>query len=318
MIRKTTLVGVLAAAFMVISASALAAEKVTIVSVTAPSHSGSPATLNLIEQANKIQTKYKFAVEFRPGGLETVGMAYAADKPNERVTIVFPGFIDNTENGLAKASDWVPLFSQGDSCWMVVSNLGDEKVGLDSLKGTKELTVGGTGFGNAAHLTSLLIGEKYGIKIRYVVYKSNYDALVTMTSDNTINMLLERVKNVNQFKTKNPRIGMLASSCPTRHPDAPHVKSLLENGLDPVYVFQFIMAHKDMDPVRRKEVTAIFEQATLDIGDAKMREISDLVGVPYMGIKGLTSEQHIEKSFAKVRTVRNKFIPLIEAAKVGK
>lgn len=301
-----------------LSFSVLAAENVAIISTTSPSHSGSPAMLNLVEQANKNQTKYKFSVEFRPGGLETIGLTYAAEKPNERVPIVYPGFIDTTENGLAKASDWVPLFSQGDSCWMVVSNLGDEKVGLDSLKGVKEITVGGTGFGNAAHLTALLIGEKYGIHIRYVVYKSNYDALVQMTSDNSINFLLERVKNVKQFKEKNPRIGMLAASCPTRHPDAPNVKSLPEYGLDAVYVFQFIMAHKDMDPVRRKEVTAIFEQATKDLGDAKMRELSDLVGVQFMGVKGLTSEQHIEKSFDKVRKLRNKFTPQIEAAKVGK
>lgn len=295
-------------------ATANAQENIAFVATTAPSHSGSPAMLALVDQANKNQTKYKFNVEFRPGGLETIGLNYTADRPQSRVAIVYPGFIDTTENKLAKAEDWVPLFSQGDSCWMVVSNLGDEKVGLDSLKGVKEITVGGTGFGNAAHLTALMIGEKYGIKVRYVVYKSNYEALVTMAADNSINFLLERVKNVEQFKAKNPRIGMLAASCPTRHPDAPNVKSIKEYGIDSPYVFQFVMAHKDMDPTRRKEIHDIFVKATADLGDKRMRELSDLVAPQFSNI---SSEKHINDSFNKVRTLRNKFEPKVNAAKQG-
>jgi tripartite-type tricarboxylate transporter receptor subunit TctC len=294
--------------------SATATEKIMVIQTQAASHAGTPQMLKVIEAANTQQKDYQFFIDFRPGAQETLGLHAMLEDPQKRVATIAPGFVESVEMGLINEKDYVSVFSQGDSCWALITNVGDQKKGLMSLEDMrgKEIVVGGTGFGNAAHLTSLMLAEKYGFKVRYIVYKSNYDALVNMAGDNGINMLLERVKNFKGFKEKNNKLQMLGMSCPSRHPDAPDVKTLKESGFNAPYVFQMIVASKDMNMTTQKSIEKIFEQATLTVGQKAIQELSDQNPPIFNKI---SSRQHFDESIVKMKVLRGKFKTQIDASK---
>jgi len=253
-----------------------AKEIITIQSPYSASHSGTPAMQKIIERANQAQSKYSFILEFRPGGEQIIAVKHIHDQPQNRLAIIAPKFVEHVESGRLDLKHYEPIHALGDACWAVISNLGDQKVGIASLKGQKEITVGGVGFGNAAHLTSLQIGEKFAIEARYVPFRSNFDALILMVGDNSINMVLDRVSNFHQFKEKNPKLQMLAMSCPERHPDASHIATLREQGIVAPYVFNITVAHRLMDASRKAELSTILQQATLDVGQSQIQQLSDM------------------------------------------
>ena len=262
--------------FLFFSTIATAKELIAIQSPYSPSHSGTPAMQEIIRQANQSQDRFRFVLEFRPGGEQIIAVKSLNDQPENRLAIIAPKFVEHTQSGRLILDDYVPIHALGDACWAVISNLGDQNIGITSLRGQKEIVVGGVGFGNAAHLTSLEIGEKLGISIRYVPFRSNFDALVLMVGDNSINMVLDRVSNYQQFKEKNPRLGMLAMSCPSRHPDQSQIRTLKEQGIVSPYVFNITIAHKNMDPIKRSEISKILQEATVKVGKTEIQRMSDM------------------------------------------
>lgn len=259
-----------------IFATANAKEIIAIQSPYSAGHSGTPAMQKIIDQANQSQTEYQFILEFRPGGEQIIAVKYIHDRAQTTLAIIAPKFVEHTESGRLNRDDYVPVHALGDACWAVISNLGDQASGISSLRGQKEITVGGVGFGNASHLTSLEMGEKIGFTVRYIPFRSNFDALILMVGDNSINMVLDRVSNYQQFKEKNPRLAILAMSCPSRHPDQPLVQTLKEQGIAAPYVFNITVAHKDMDPIKRSRLSKILQDATEKVGRAEIQKLSDM------------------------------------------
>jgi tripartite-type tricarboxylate transporter receptor subunit TctC len=136
--------------------------------------------------------------------------------------------------------------------------------------------VGGVGIGNAAHLTSLELGEKFGFQVRYIPFKSNFDALVLLISNQGINMVLERVASFQQYRNKNVNLNVLAMSCPKRHPDLPQVLTLGEQGIKTPYVFNITMANLAMPETKRSELSEILNQATKTVGANEIFKSSDM------------------------------------------
>lgn len=258
------------------SSQVLATETITIVSPYSASHSGSPAMFRIIEQANRMQSQYNFVLEFRPGGEQIIAVKHMDEQPQNRVAIIAPKFVEHTVSGRLNIADYDPVWSLGDACWGVITNVGDERRGVDSLKGQQELVVGGVGIGNAAHLTALQLASRYGFTVRYVPFKSNMDALLLMTGDGTVNMVLERVANYQQMKAKNPKLQMLAMSCPTRHPDLPNVKTLQEQGITAPTVFNIVIANRTMKPGRQDDIGKILTRAAAEIGSPAIQQLSDM------------------------------------------
>lgn len=249
---------------------------ITIVSPYSASHSGTPALFKIVEQANAQQSIYQFIVEFKPGAEQLLAVRYADEQPQSRLTIVAPKYVEHTFSGKLNQNNYVPVFALGDACWAVITNVGDEKRGVSSLRGQKELTVGGVGFGNSAHLTALQLGEKYGFSVRYVPFRSNFDALILLAGDQSVNMVLERVSNAQQMKIKNPNVKILGMSCPIRHPDVPNVKTLKEQNIQAPYVFNIIVANTNMPLPRRTAINQILENATRTAGEQTIQKISDM------------------------------------------
>lgn len=259
-----------------VSTASLAAETITIVSPYSASHSGTPATYRIVEEANRAQNKYNFIVEFKPGGEQLIAVKHMDAQPQSRLAIIAPKFVEHTRSGKLNRGDYVPVHALGDACWAVIANTGNMTQGVSSLREQRELTVGGVGIGNATHITSLELGEQFNFSVRYIPFKSNFDALILLVSDQSINMVVERVSSYRQYQEKNPNVTVLGMSCPARHPDLPQVKTLAEQGVNAPYVFNITVANKDMPETKRQELAAILNIATLKVGEKDIQKLSDM------------------------------------------
>jgi tripartite-type tricarboxylate transporter receptor subunit TctC len=279
-----------------------ATENIKIFSPYSPGHSATPAMLKIIDEANNSQNIYKFSLEFRPGGNQMIAVR-ALDNSNS-LAIIAPAFVENVASGQLNEKDYVPVYALGDACWAVVTN--------KPLKGQQEFVVGGVGYGNAAHLTALALGEKHKFSVRYIVFKSNNDALINMAGDNGIEFVIDRFESYENLKSKNPKMTMIAASCPNRLLQAPSVPTLKEIGIDAPYIFNIIIAHKDMPKGRQTAISKILEAATEKIGE---KEIYKLSAVRPSQFNNQTVDQFYNKSISTVKTLQNKYKLQIEQSK---
>ncbi len=279
-----------------------AAETIKIYSPYSPGHSATPSMLKIIDEANASQNIYKFSLEFKPGGNQVIAVK-SLDTANS-LAIIAPAFVENVASGQLNERDYVPVYALGDACWAVITN--------KPLKGQKEFTVGGVGYGNAAHLTALALGEKHKFDVRYIVFKSNNDALVNMTGDNGVEFVIDRYEAYQSLKTKNSKLNMVAASCPTRLPQEPKVPTLKEMGINAPYIFNILIAHKDMPVARRAVIGQILESATAKIGE---NEVFKLSAVRPPQFDRVSVDQFYEKSVAIVRNLQNKYKAQIEQSK---
>jgi tripartite-type tricarboxylate transporter receptor subunit TctC len=288
-----------------LSASVFAkTETIKIYSPYSPGHSGTPALLRIVDQANADQNIYKFLVEFKPGGNQMIAVRSIDENS---LAIIAPAFVENVESGKLNEKDYVPVYAFGDACWAVVTN--------KPLTGQKEFVVGGVGFGNAAHLTALALGEKFNFGVRYIVFRSNNDALVNMAGDNGVEFVIDKYEGYEGLRTKNPKMRMVAASCPARLPQEPKIKTLKEQGIDAPYIFNIVVAGKEMSEGRRKAIGMILDRATITVGK---EEIFKLSAQRPPIFDGVTAEQFYEKSISLVRNLQSKYRKQIEESKTSK
>jgi hypothetical protein len=283
-------VKILGTLFVLLLNTAALADVVKIYSPYAPSHSATPAMFKIINQANKSQHTYSFVLEFKPGGNQMIALQ-ALDATS--LAVIAPAFVENVAAGKILESDYVPVHALGDACWTVITN--------GSITDQKEMTVGGVGIGNATHLTALALGEKYGFSVRYIVFKSNNDALVNMAGNNGIFMVIDRYESYQTLKTKNAKLQAFAASCPTRLPQAPSVQTLHEIGIDAPYVFNIIVAHRSMTATQRQAIATVLNDAQRAVGYS---EIFNLSGVK---IPDISAEEFYAKSVAQVKRLQEKY-----------
>lgn len=283
---------------LMISGSVFAQEAIKIYSPYSASHSGTPAMMKIVDRANASQSIYKFSLEFRPGGNQIIAVK---SLDANSLAIIAPAYVENIEAGKLDERDYIPVHALGNACWAVIAN--------KPIKGSKEFVVGGVGFGNAAHLTSLALGEKYGFKVRYVVFKSNNDALVNMAGNNGVEFVVDRYEAYDALKDKNTKMYPFAASCPTRLPQAPKLKTMKELGFDTPYVFNITIAHKDMPKARISAISTILNDAQKEIGSEEIYKVSG------MKIPTESAEDFYIKSIELVRNLQKKYRSEIERSK---
>lgn len=273
---------------------AISAETIKILSPYSASHSGTPALLKLIDQANASQQIYKFILEFKPGGNQII--AVKSIEPENSLAVIAPAFVDNVATGKLDANDYVPVWALGDACWAVITN--------KPLTRTTEFTVGGVGVGNASHLTALALGEKYNFKVQYIVFKSNNDALINMTGNNGVEMVIDRYESYQNLRSKNSNLRMVAASCPSRLRQEPKIKTLAEQGVSAPYIFNIIIAHKNMPLARQKAISNILTNIANDIGVDEFYKLSAMRPPQFDGI-GVV--EYYQKSLSQVSGLQKKF-----------
>jgi len=265
-------------------------------------HSGTPAMIKIIEEANALQSSYTFLLEFRPGANQVLAVKEMDNHQSTQLAIVAASYVENVESGAFRDGDYVPVYSLGDACWVVITNTGDHNI--QSLSRMKELTVGTVGFGNATHLTALQIAKKYNQKVRLVPFKSNFDAVVNMAGEQGVTFGIDRVQAYESLKTRNPRLSAVAASCPKRIPELPHLKTLAEQGIEAPFVFNVVVASKNMPVEKRNQLGKILEQATRNIGESKIQEISGFVPPIFIG---MTAQEHFNNRVKLVKKLRNQY-----------
>lgn len=298
--------------FLCLTATVYAKEKITIYFPYAASASSTPATLRIIDEANKMQSSFEFILEFKPGGNQSIAVKTMDQNPKDSLALIAPAYVENHRSKLIDKDNYVPVWSMGDACWAVFTNIGDMTKGVSSLAGTKELVVGGVGFGNAAHLTGIMLGEKYKVNTRYVVFKSNTDALVNIVGNNGVNMAIDKIEGFAAFKPKNDKLQVLAVSCPSRMTAIPEVKTLKEQGIDAPSVFNIIIANKAMDDDKRTKIRAILTLAAERMGPDAFMKLSGLLPPQFNKI---SQDDFYSKSIVKFETLLDKYKNTIESAK---
>ena len=278
---------------LLISTTLLWAQTIKIYSPYSPSHSGTAALLRIVDQANTLQSVYKFLVEFKPGGNQLIALN-ALDQYS--VAVIAPAYVDNIANGKIKKEDYIPVWSLGDACWVGITNV--------NLQAVKELTVGGVGFGNTTHLTALALGEKYKFDVRYIVFKSNNDALINMVGNHGINFVIDRYEAYAALKQKNTTLRLVAASCPTRIPQQPNLPSFKEIGINAPYVFNTVVARKDMPSARRLVIGKILKEATQQVGKQTMFDLSAFRPPQFYNIE---VEQFHNQSVSTIKKLQLKF-----------
>lgn len=285
---------IVASILMLFSVNVLAQETLKIYSPYSPAHSGTPAMLRIVDEANARQNSFRFALDFKPGGNQVIAVKSMESEPQTSLSIIAPAYVENVATGKIDSSNHIPVHSLGDACWMVAIN--------KELK--DEVVVGGVGIGNAAHLTSLALAEKFKFNVRYVVFRSNNDALVNMAGDNGVNFVIDRFEAVDGMMKMNSKIKPFAASCPTRLPQAPKIKTLKEMGIKSPYIFNIAIASKEMPEEKRKNISNILNQATQAIGEEQIYNLSAMK--PPM-FRKVSDQQFFDESVALVRELQLKY-----------
>jgi len=175
---------------------------------------------------------------------------------------------------------------------------------ISGLRSAQEIIVGTVGVGNATHLTALLIGEQYGIPVKLVPFKSNFDAVVNMIGNNGVNFGIDTPGAYENFRDKNPQLRMLAVSCGSRLASHPEVRTLIEQGIPAPSVLNIVVARTEMPDTKRKRLSQILEQATAQIGQSEIERMSGFVPPQFYKV---TAQEHFTKSTDLIRQLRIRF-----------
>ena len=297
-----------------LSGTAFAREQIIVEFNASASQPNAAPYLKMLEIANTLQNKYDFILEFKPGANGVLALKAMDQSPANRLATTAPAFVENAKAGLINEVDYVPIATQGDACWAVITNIGNTQKGIASLRGQTEITVGGTGYGNAAHLTALVIGEQLGFKVRYIVYKANYDALLNMAANEPINFVLERVSNYQTFKAKNPRLQILGINCPNRNTLMPEIKTLREQGYNTPTIFMTTVANVRMPAEKRQEISDILNRAQEKLGLKYINETSDM-NPPQFNTPKISTENFFNSRVLQMKVLTHRYERQINEAK---
>jgi tripartite-type tricarboxylate transporter receptor subunit TctC len=270
--------------------------------------------LRMLSVANKNQDRYNFQMELKPGGNGIISVKAMDSSPENSLSTAAASFVENTRSGALNEQDYVAVSAQGDACWAVITTVGNTEKGISSLKGQKEITIGTTGHGNVTHLTALVLGERYGFTVRYVGYKTNYDALLNMAGGEKIDFTIERVSNYQNLKLRNPTLQILGMSCNQRHPLMPEVKTLSEQGINVPTILLVTLANTRMPISKRQDIEKILEQAQAELGPEYLLNAADL-RPPQFARPKITANQYFEQKVNQIKTLSTKFHDQIENAK---
>ena len=295
-----------------VSMLASAAETITVKSPYAANHTGHAALYKIFEQANQSQNKYTFILELKPGDQGVVALKSMDQTPSTALGLIAAPFVENAQRGKINEADYEAVSSLGHACWIFMSTVGNEKDGLASLATAPDRIVGGApGVGSATHLTMLEISEKIKKPIQYVSFKSAAEANILIAGNNQVNLGIASYNELKNLRTINPNIKPLAVHCTRRNPLLPNVATTQEQGINAPYVFNTIVASKNMDSAKRQELGNILNQAMLDLGQERIVEISDFY--PPIFYRQSAQRFHSE-NVAKLKHSLAKFKSDIESA----
>ena len=229
-----------------------------------------PGYIAVIEEANRMQKKYVFVNQFKPGGDGVVATNYVDERPQHRITSTTGAIADGFVTGRIDGSQYKPVQGLWDVCWAAASTLA-----LDAPQ-AKPVMASASSQGSLAHYIALGLMDRYRFELNMVYFRSNAEGFVNMAANNGVTLAADRVKTIDDFKTKNPQIQTVGLHCPVRHPRYPNIKTFGELGIQLPPASVTVIAHRDMESARAFEIRQIFADALRAVGNDRLWELGDL------------------------------------------
>jgi tripartite-type tricarboxylate transporter receptor subunit TctC len=166
-----------------LSASAISKEVVTVVYSWSAADVAANFHRTLVEEANRIQNKYTFVFDTRPGAGGTVAANHVANTPNTILAtasafFVRPNFFPNESHDLTSFKELMPQCSAP----AVISS--QKYKSWKDVPADQPLTIGMSGMGSTTHLIAAQIIKRYP-KMIVVPFKSTSEAVLGVLSGNT-------------------------------------------------------------------------------------------------------------------------------------
>lgn len=277
-----------------------------------PSHGATPIMYALVEEANKLQNNYNFVFEPKPGADGLVAIQYMNQSPSNRLSVIAAGFVDLAMQGKVVESDYEHLVGLGDMCFAVWMKNADPVQGFDSIKNQGEITIGNVAWGNASHLIALTVAEKYNMKVRNIVFKSNREGLLNLAQDGGVTMVVDKSDAFNDLKSQaRTQAYPAATTCNQRMSQWPNTKTLKEQGINAIAPWLIITSNKQMPNTVQSEVGNFLNQALTNLGSNKIMEIASLHSVVFFKNKNVNDFYNERASLQKI--LITKFRPIIDA-----
>lgn len=234
-----------------------------------PSNGLTPITIAILEHANATQSKYNFIIDFKPGANGLLAVKSLDKDPINRIVNVGPHFLRHVNNNSIAIDDYVPVETIGyDMCTGVITNVGDTKLGIDSLEAFrgKTITVGTLSPSSPAYITAVELSKRYGFVPKFVAFDSDDAGFNALVSNHGINFAFHHPKKYLQYLPTNPNLKLLAVLCPKRMESWPHVKTLTEQNINVPLVFNMSLAKSAMPVHQRQEIGKILANSTDKMG----------------------------------------------------
>jgi tripartite-type tricarboxylate transporter receptor subunit TctC len=163
--------------------SAVARENVTIVYGWSPSDAAANFHRSLAAEANKIQDKYTFIFDTKPGAGASIAAQYVGNTPDTILATstafwIRPNFFPNESHDVAKYRELMP------QCEPPLQISSKKYQSWKDVPADKPLTIAVSGLGITTHLVATEIAKKYP-NLTVIPFKSTTESVMSVLSDVT-------------------------------------------------------------------------------------------------------------------------------------
>lgn len=303
---RKLILGILMTMTTYLSPGAFAQETIEWVHAHGAASAATPAYIAVVEEANRMQKKYVFVNQFKPGGDGVVATAYVDERPGSRITSTTGAVADAFVTGRLDGNRYRPVQGLWDVCWAAgaVVNMADQR--------GQTVMASASSQGSLAHYMALGLADRYKFDLNMVYFKSNTEGFLNMAANNGVQLAADRPKTIEDFATKNPRIQMLGIHCPVRHPRYPNLKTFSELGITLPPASVSVISSVEMDLQRSREIGQIFADALRAVGNDKLWDIGDLRSPVFAGV---SPESYHASHLNALRAAQAKFAKELAKAK---
>jgi tripartite-type tricarboxylate transporter receptor subunit TctC len=288
------------------SPGAFAQETIEWVHAHGPASATTPVYMAVIEEANRMQKKYLFVNQFKPGGDGVVATNYVEERPGSRLTSTTGAVADGFITGRIDSTKYRPVQGLGDLCWAAAS-----LVPLTEQKG-QPVMASASSQGSLGHYMALALADRYKFDLTMVYFKSNAEGFLNMAANNGVQLAADRPRTIEAFINKNPKIELLTLHCPIRHPKYPNLKTFSELGISLPPASVTVIGHVDMDLRRSQEIGQIFADAIRAVGNDRFWDMADMRSPVFAGI---STEAYHANHMNGLKTAQVKFAQSMLKAK---
>jgi tripartite-type tricarboxylate transporter receptor subunit TctC len=266
----------LAIVLSTIAFSAMAKENITVVYSWAPADVAANFHRQIVEEANRIQDKYNFIFDSKPGAGGAVAARYVQNTSNTILAtssafFIRPNFFPKESHDIDKFRMLLPVCSAP----IVISS--KKYKSWKEVPTDRPLTIGVSGIGITTHLVATEVAKNYP-QLIVVPFKSTSEALVSMlggSTDFAVTFMgdIEQYKNTSDSKTRVYPLGItgnktVAGVAPLSSQGFPKISEAMSSPAQE-------LAPALMPEEKFKEIRAILFTA------AKAKTVKDAMAVDY-------------------------------------